>query len=64
MKSDVDFNKLWRMTLTQVERIQNPRYKALLMNHEHNKEKVCRKLGIVSPPDVIRFISMIENSHK
>jgi hypothetical protein len=30
------------------------RFKALLLSHEHNKERLCRKLGVVCVQDVVR----------
>jgi len=64
MRNEIDFNKLWKMALSQMERIQNPRYKSLFLNHEQNKERLCRKLGIVSAQDVVRLTSAIEDGHK
>ena len=58
--SSPDFNKLWYMMLHEMHRISNSRYKALLMNHEAKKERICRKLGIVSAKDVIRLTKTIE----
>jgi hypothetical protein len=62
-KSNTDFNALWNMFYHEMIKISNDRYKALLKNHEGNKERICRKLGIVTPQDVHRLSKSIAMKH-
>ena len=57
-----DFNQLYRLLLSEMTRIDN-RYKSVLLNNENSKEKICRKLGVVSVSDVVRFTKTVSESN-
>jgi hypothetical protein len=56
VKIEPDFERLWKIATTS---IQDERFKSALTNHSESKEKICRKLGIVSEPDVFRIINQL-----
>lgn len=54
MKIKSDFNALWKSLMVEADLKKNLRFKALLLSHEHQKERLCRKLGVVCVQDVVR----------
>lgn len=59
-KTNINWNQLYSSFYHEMVRINQDRYLNLLKNHEFSKEKVCRKLGIVTMQDVIRLSRHIE----
>lgn len=60
-QSKPDFNKLWGLFLNEMKRISNDNYKIILLNNENNKERICRKLGVVSEQDILRIVKNLKN---
>lgn len=55
MKINSDFNALWKSLLREAEIKKNDRFKQLMLSHENNKERLCRKLGVICIQDVARL---------
>jgi hypothetical protein len=53
--SNVNFGALWTRLMTMATKAEDDRMKSTLMNHENQKERICRRLGVVSEADVRRI---------
>jgi hypothetical protein len=50
-----NFKALWGMMVGLADELEDSRLRAVLMNHEDHREKICRRLGVVSAGDVDRI---------
>ncbi len=57
MTPKADFKGLWTQLVVAADEAEDPRLKAVLMNHEDGRERICRRLGVVTDADVRRIVS-------
>lgn len=50
-----NFGALWIRLMSIASKVGDDRMKAALMNHENKKERICRRLGVISEADVQRM---------
>jgi hypothetical protein len=55
----VNWNKLWSNLSDIYSAAGMQRQKAVLDNHIDQKEKICRKLGVVCEADIVRISNKI-----
>lgn len=39
---------------------EKPRHAAVLENFEGNKENICRRMGVISPADIVRIAAKLK----
>ena len=61
-KKAVNWTKLWRDLRTSFLLYGKPRQAAVLDNFRESKEKICRRLGVVTPADVSRITQQIKRN--
>jgi hypothetical protein len=55
-----EFSRLWGIALNMAISSGHERLRSTLVNHSNMKERVCRKLGIVSESDINRIIKQFK----
>jgi hypothetical protein len=50
-----NFKSLWTQAIAMAKGLNDTRTVSVLTNHKENPERICRKLGIVSPADIERM---------
>ena len=64
MNKKIDFSLLYRHLLAEAKSSGSMRLKNTLDNNESRKEYICRKLGVVSPADVVRISATLKSKKK
>ena len=64
MNKKTDFSLLYRHLLAEAKSSGNVRLKNTLDNNESRKEYICRKLGVVTPADVVRISANLKTKKK
>jgi len=55
-----NWNDLWKKLRELYQITERPRNIAVLDNFKDEKESICRKMGVVSPTDIVRMAEKLK----